>query len=562
VHSAGIGALTVSGAAATTGLEIKSQSDTDATTFNFTSGALAGAADTVNVALNGNTGALTLTINDATGEIETLAFTGATSSTGVVTLAGDGLDATTVTIGGAAGMNLSGAAITSNTIDASANSGGVKLLSAAASGAATITGGSGNDRVDITNTLTVTDTLVGGAGTDTIVLNTAPTALTGARITGFEVVQVGASGLTFDNDFLSVSSYTVEDGVSAATLSDLLNNTTITLAGDNGGTVTANVKTNTTTDVMNLTFGNTAAATQTLAKLEGHANVDTLNIASGGGGANIITAMDLDVDGMNITGAQNFTITAITNNAGASEQLEIIDASALTGALNVTLTNADLALTVTGSATAANTVVLSGAADTYVGGAGVDIVTGAAGNDTITLGGGADDYIVPTLAATASNQEKDIVKDFVAGTDDLDINFTMVDDAGANAAVTDFLDVAAGAVTTTITGNRTVSIFEFSHANDLLGEGVTGTFNAVTDTGANLEAAVIEQIATDVAVAQTAGVDTAHMLFVMYDESGNAVICNFTDNTTGNDVVHASDFFEFVVLENVAQGAITAADFV
>ena len=171
VHSAGIGALTVSGAAATTGLEIRSQSDTDATTFNFTSGALAGAADTVNVAFNGNTGDFTLTINDATGEIETLALTGATANTGsTVTLAGDALDATTVTIGGAASIDVSGAAITSNTIDASGNSGGVKVLSAAASGAATITGGSGDDRVDMTNTLTVTDTLVGGAGTDTVVL--------------------------------------------------------------------------------------------------------------------------------------------------------------------------------------------------------------------------------------------------------------------------------------------------------------------------------------------------------------------------------------------------------
>jgi Ca2+-binding RTX toxin-like protein len=272
--------------------------------------------------------------------------------------------------------------------------------------------------------------------------------------------------------------------------------------------------------------------------------------------------MDLDVDGMNVTGAQNFTITGLTSGAGATEQLEIIDASALTGALNITLTGADLALTVTGSATAANTVILSGAADTYVGGAGVDIITGAAGNDTITLGGGADDFIMDKDAATGSNQEKDIIKDFVAGTDDIDFNGGLVDDGGNGAAVTDFLDVAAGAVTTTITGNRTVGIFEFSHANDLLGEGVTGTFNAVTDTGANLEAAVIEQIATDVAVAQTASVDTAHMLFVMYDESGNAVICNFSDNTTGNDVIHASDFFEFVVLENVAQGAITAADFV
>jgi Ca2+-binding RTX toxin-like protein len=313
---------------------------------------------------------------------------------------------------------------------------------------------------------------------------------------------------------------------------------------------------------MNLTFGNAAAATQTLAKLEGSSNVDTLNIASGGGGANIISAFDLDVDGVNITGAQAFTITGLTNNAGATEQLEIIDASALTGALDLTLTNADLALTVTGSATAANTVVLAGLADIYTGGSGVDIVTGAAGNDTITLGGGADDFILPVIAATGTNQAKDIIKDFVAGTDDIDVNFGLVDDAGNAAAVTDFLDIAGGAATTTITGNRTTGIYEFSHSNDLLGEGVTGTFNAVTANGAALEGAVIEQLNTDVAIAQTASVDTTHLIFVMYDESGNAVLVSFTDATTGNDVLHASDFYEFVVLEGVAQGTITAADFV
>jgi len=562
VHNAGIGELTISGAGATTGVEIKNQSDTDATTLNFKSGVLTGTADTVNVALNGNTGDFTLTINDATGEIDTLAITGATANTGsTVTLAGDALDATSVTIGGAASIDVSGAAITSSTIDASANSGGVKVLSAAASGDATITGGSGNDRVDMTTSLDADDTIVGGAGEDTIVLDSSTTARTGARVTGFEVVQVGATGQTFDNDFLSVSKYVVEDGVTAATLTDLLNNTTVTLQGDNSGTLTTNIKTNTSSDVLNLVFADSAAATQTLAKLEGNTNVDTLNITSGGGGANTITAMDLDVAGINITGAQGFTITGLTNNAGATEELEIIDASALTGALSLTLTNADNALTVTGSATAANTVVLSAGNDIYVGGSGVDIVTGAAGDDTMTGGAGADDFILTSLAATGTNNDKDIIKDFTVGTDDIDLNMTLVADGGASAH--SFLDVAGGAATTTITGNRTVEIFEFSAAADYLGEGVSGTFNAVTATGAELEAAVIEQIATDVAVAETAtDGDDSHLIFAMYDESGNAVIVNFTDATTGTDIIAAGDFFEFVVLEGVAAGTLTSGDFI
>ena len=52
------------------------------------------------------------------------------------------------------------------------------------------------------------------------------------------------------------------------------------------------------------------------------------------------------------------------------------------------------------------------------------------------------------------------------------------------------------------------------------------------------------------------------MLLVMYDESGNAVVVNYTDDTADADVFSADDFYEFTVLEGVAQGALTAADFV
>jgi hypothetical protein len=531
--------------------------------LNFKAGSLVGTADTVNVVLNGNSGAHTLTIDDASGEIDTLAITSSTANTAITTLAGDALDATKVTFSNTAAVKTAGA-ITSKTIDASAATAAVTVVVGTADVA--FTGGSGDDSIDMAGTLTVADTLVGGAGTDTVILNTAPTVLTGVRITGFETVRVGATNLTFDNDFLAVSNYSVE-GIATATLSDLSNNTTITLLGDNATSVTANVKTNTSSDVLNLTFGNTAAATQTLALLEGHLNVDTLNVASGGGGANIITAMDLDVAGLNITGAQAFTITGLTNNAGATEELEIIDASAMTGALNVTLTNADNALTVTGSATAANTVVLAGLADIYVGGSGIDTVTSAAGNDTITLGAGADIYIVAGggtggIAATGTNQEKDIVTDFTVADDTIDANVAFIPDDGIAAAATDYIDISGGAATTSFTGNAGIAVFEFSHNNDVLGEGVAGTFNAVTATGAQLEAAVIEQLATDVAVSQS-GDDTEHVIYAMYDESGNAVIVNYSDaTTTGQDVLHTDDFYEFTVLTGVAQGTLTTADFV
>ena len=560
VHSAGIGALTINGAAAGVGVEIKNQSDTDATTLNFKSGSLVGTADTVSVALNGNTGAHTLTIDDATGEIDTLAISGSTANTAVTTLAGDALDATKVVFTNTAAVKTAGA-ITSKTIDASAATGGVTVVVGTADVA--FTGGSGDDSIDMAGTLTVADTLVGGTGSDTVILNASTTALTGARITGFETVQIGATGQSFDNDFLSVSNYKLET-IAAATITNMLNNSNVTFMGDNSGIITFDVKTNTTSDVLNLTFGNAAAATQTIAELEGHANVDTVNIASGGGGANIITAFNIDTDGLNITGDQAFTITGLTNNDGATETLEIIDASALTGAFAATLTNADNALTVTGSATAANTVVLSGGNDIYVGGAGADKVTGAAGNDTITLGAGADEVIL--VAVAAAGEAKDIVKDFTVGTDHIHINFGLLPDdmtaIASGALVTaEYIDVSAGAATTTITGNGPAGIFEFSNAADLLGEGVAGTFDASTATGAELRDAVVEQLATDVAVALTDGnPGDQHFVFVMYDESNNAVIVNFSESDIAETAIDAGDHMEFVVLEDVAQGTLSFAD--
>jgi len=66
-----------------------------------------------------------------------------------------------------------------------------------------------------------------------------------------------------------------------------------------------------------------------------------------------------------------------------------------------------------------------------------------------------------------------------------------------------------------------------------------------------------------VAVAETAtDGDDSHLIFAMYDESGNAVIVNFTDATTGTDIIAAGDFFEFVVLEDVAAGSLTTGDFI
>jgi len=207
------------------------------------------------------------------------------------------------------------------------------------------------------------------------------------------------------------------------------------------------------------------------------------------------------------------------------------------------------------------TVVGSTGADIISGGAGIDTITSGAGNDTITLGDGADIYIVTSV----TDAELDVITDFTVGTDTLDINVALEPDDGTAIAAgalvaAEYIDVAAGAGAATFTGNRGAGIFEFSNSNDLLGAGNAGTFDATTATAAQIEAEVIDQIATDASSVTTTTIDN-DLLFVMYDESGNAVLVSFQDDTNNDTIIDAADAFAFTVLTDVAQGTLTFADF-
>jgi hypothetical protein len=238
---------------------------------------------------------------------------------------------------------------------------------------------------------------------------------------------------------------------------------------------------------------------------------------------------------------------------------DVVTSTMTAGTLNLGTLQAST--NVTGAAEAM-TVIGSTASDIISAGAGVDIIDSGTGNDTITLGAGADDY---RIAAT-TNQEVDIITDFAVGSDDIDVNIALNPDdtttiaAGALVAA-EYVDVTGGANSTTITNDRAAGIFEFSHANDLLGAGNAGTFDATTATGAQLEAEVIDQLATDAATVQTTGSD-ASLLLIMYDEAGNAVVVSFVESGGVDTTFDAADTYGFTVLEDVAQGTLTFADFI
>jgi len=478
----------------------------------------------------------------------------------------------------------------------------------------TVNAGAGDDKVDLGAMVLAADltdnkvTITGGDGTDTLAMKSAM----GAALSGLTAANFAKKGIANEFETIAITDQAATtDALGLARVGSIA--TTVDYAaglGDaqtltglaSGGTVVLGAAASAASDGVTVTVKDANAAgavSDTLnIKLDSiHAggtkvlgtvtadNVETVNLNSTSTKTTALVAADKNDVDLIIAGATTLNITgnvyADIGNDALDGGIQIVDASGNTAGVDVEVDHASVAVLMTGTAKADvlitdggadvvkggggnDTITTKAGDDTITGGDGDDVIDSGVGDDTITGGAGEDDFVIAAIAANASNQDVDLIKDFVVGTDDLDVNVGLVDGAGASAAVTDFLDVAAGAATNTFTANTSTAIFEFSNSADLLGEGVAGTFDATasTSTGAVLEAAVIEQLATDVAVAQV-GADTEHLIFVMYDESGNAVIVNYTDSgIAAADAVAAADFFEFTVIENVEVGAITSADFV
>jgi hypothetical protein len=475
--------------------------------------------------------------------------------------------------------------------------------------------GAGDDKIslgvmvaaaDLTDSKTTID---GEGGTDTLSMASAM----GAVLSGLTAANYALKGIANTFETIEINDLaTTTDALGLARVGS--NVTTVDYAaglGDDqtltglasGGTVVLGAAASAATDSQTITVLNANAAgaindSITIKADPVHAggtlvlgtvvadNVETVTLNSTSTKATALVALDkTDID-LTIAAATSLTITgnvyADIGNDPLDGGIQVVDASANTAGVDINVDHATVAVLMTGTAKA-DTLISDGGADNISGGAGNDIITakagndiidggagndiidGGAGDDIITLGTGSDDVVIAALAATGAgfNQSKTVVKGFTVGTDDIDVNVVMVDGGNNAAAVTDYLDVT-GAATNSFTANAGIGIYEFSGTADQLGEGVAGTFDAslTTTTGANLEAAVIEQLTTDVALAQTGG-DQEHLIFVMYDQAGNAVIVNYSDSTIGTqDTLTSGDFYEFYVLEDVAAGTITSADFV
>ena len=384
---------------------------------------------------------------------------GETSTTGTTI---DGLDiaaAEKLTITGAGKLTLTNGTYTALTeVDATANTGGVKMTAALAaadafkggSGADTITLGAasvastlgaGDDSLTISSAFADGGSVDGGAGTDTIsitaanaVLRTANTNLN-ADISNFEKASIGAyadldsgAGNTINMTNFDSINYVVSAGSATQTQAEAL-----AISGfSEGGTFeqTAALGANANVTLTGSFTGASDSFNLAVSATNGFANsgaltlaaVETLSIALDDTDTTAATTMvDLNLDAVH---AQTVTVTGdigITFANSSYTSLRTLDASGITstGAAGVvTFTANDGADTIITTA-GGNDVITGGTGnDTIVAGAGADTINGKVGIDTITTGAGADSVVIDGALTT------DIVTDFTAGTggDQIDLD--------------------------------------------------------------------------------------------------------------------------------------------
>ena len=407
------------------------------TAVTYEDSVLSGAADTVTLNLNTVGGAVTIgSVADTDGDYETIVINATGSASDLVAGGGLGADATTVTVNAAVALDLgstaSFAAVTN--FNAAASTAGVTAVfankAAAGTTAVSITGGSGNDNLDISaltaanhGALTVNagagnDTVVlggqaasdftisGGTGTDTLSISIVPASATHAGISGFETLTVtnalaaaatvDLSQLTANNGFNRVNANITTadndgDGLETLTISNVAAGAfTLGMAAldvdDINVTVTRAV--DGTTDAITVA-SSAASAAGTLSI----ADEETATFNSADGAIDYTAVTGTDMTSLVLTGDNTIDLGTITAAA-----LATVDATGMAATANgnfvANMGSSAVAMTVTSNAATSHTGILNITTgtgnDTVTGTNNNDTINGGAGNDTINGGGGVD----------------------------------------------------------------------------------------------------------------------------------------------------------------------------
>lgn len=419
-------------------------------------------------AANGvTTDAATLVLEGATGNLATVARNVQNADINVLTVKASGVSNVNLTDNGGNDLRTLNVEATGKTtiavassnlskVDAAASTASVIVDATARAGALTFTGGSGDDRIDVSNAafITTTSAFAGGNGTDIVALNNSFDTATAAQLTAV-------------NKLSGVEQFTVKGGGNTATINAGLVTSVSKFGFENAGAIALTNVTNGNSFVVN---GVVNAAGTNVAMKTGQTvlNLD-INSAAGGAGLSNVTLADVQTIQLksvksgenhgdnvlttvnngattnftiNVSGDQNLTLGASATTAAAAgfdgftNKLNI-DAGSLTGKLNVT--GSDLA-------------------DVIKGGSAVDAIRGGLGADELTGNGGNDVFVTTFGAAGTAGtaQQQKFTMSAVTGTNNITVG-------GVNVALTngDTAAVAAqkivGAKALVIAGNANIA---------------------------------------------------------------------------------------------------------
>jgi len=490
-------------------------------TLAWVTAATSGSTDAMTLTLNGMTaGTLTFTSGTTNG-IETLNIASNTAASTVADIAMNGTTLTTINVSGDANFTHT-ASVDANvtTIDASTATGAVNVTQTNA-GTLAFTGGAGDDTIILGATYGTTDTINGGAGSDTLGGTTAViggTTAAQSNVTNIEKLRVSDAHTTAINvsHFGSITDVTLDLGSNGGSITNATSGLKVNsgvragAASVGAGTLAVTVSGSGTTDNLTMTLNDAEQAGAVT-----FTGVETLNLVS-----------NLDLDGSTAdsgTAGQNtFTSTLILTDTAALEKIVItgteqlnltgavtcneIDATAFTQPLVMGASNANTGVTVNGGS-GADTLFGSAGNDIMNGGAGNDIINPLAGNDIVTGGSGAD--IFRQSIAALLGVDRQTITDFddtpttgdvfnlnsglatLTGTDDFATSATIqTHSASGNLAV----NAAAEVVVV-----RSATVTDLTSANSL-----TGT-NLLTAIGGTITGAIVGQNNILICVADTSG---------------------------------------------------------
>jgi Ca2+-binding RTX toxin-like protein len=488
---------------------------------------------------------------------------GITGSSAADTLnGGDGID----TIAGAEGNDTINGGAGNDIIDAGNNASTV-----------TIDGGAGDDTINMDGLLDSTDTVAGGDGTDVLAVDAVTTAASAAAVSGFEVLRVDTgsqdhamANYAGSNVFTSVqvnvngtvtastagtSLASVSFGATAGSSSDFTMSRLVDGAADSfiiNAPATGNVVYNDISliDEETITI-NSGTGTFVMDKLTATdltsltlAGVGGIDLATGAGADKIVGATKLaTLDASGVTGPVDIIASAsLVDMTVTGPAAGVMDVTTGNGADTVTTgTGNDIILTGVGvdtitSGSGNDTITAGGHADTIISGAGDDTIIGGAGNDSITTGAGADDI---QLQAAVSNGV-DTITDFTPGTDDIKI------------ATGTTLMGAVGTVRTTTTGTGDVVLsdndVEFISINGAVGNLETGGSLSLTES--DLTATTLTNLAAYLDERFNASGASDDALFVVnWTASGTNAYIYHLENT-GDAAIAASELTHVAIVNH------------